>query len=66
MKEFMTVQEAASLMGKSPEFIRIGLQRSILPFGYAVKTGKERYSYFITLIPYCKYIFSVLGQKYKK
>ena len=48
MKESMTVQEAASLMGKSPTFIRIGLQRSILPFGYAVKTGKERYSYFIS------------------
>jgi hypothetical protein len=44
----MTVQEASRLMGKSQDFIRIGLQRSILPFGYAVKTGKERYSYFIS------------------
>ena len=44
----MTVQEAARLMGKSQDFIRIGLQRNILPFGYAVKTGKERYSYFIS------------------
>lgn len=35
-------------MGKSQDFIRIGLQRNILPFGYAVKTGKERYSYFIS------------------
>ena len=44
----MTVQEAARLMGKSQSFIRIGLQRNILPFGYAVKTGKDRYSYFIS------------------
>jgi hypothetical protein len=44
----MTVQEAATLMGKSQDFIRIGLQRQILPFGYAIKTGKERYSYFIS------------------
>jgi hypothetical protein len=44
----MTVQEAARLMGKSQDFIRIGLQRNILPFGYAVKTGKARYSYFIS------------------
>ena len=44
----MTVQEASSLMGKSQSFIRIGLQRNILPFGYAVKTGKERYNYFIS------------------
>ena len=39
---------ASKLMGKSQDFIRIGLQRNILPFGYAVKTGKERYSYFIS------------------
>ena len=44
----MTVQEAARLMKKSESFIRIGLQRNILPFGYAVKTGKSRYSYFIS------------------
>ena len=44
----LTVQEAANLMGMSPDFIRVGLQRNILPFGYAVKTGKERWSYFIS------------------
>lgn len=43
----MTVQEAARLMEKSEAFIRIGLQRNILPFGYAVQTGKCRYSYYI-------------------
>ena len=47
-KEKLSVQEAARLMGKSEMFIRIGLQRNILPFGYAVKTGKERWSYFIS------------------
>lgn len=44
----MTVLEASRLMGKSQSFIRIGLQRNILPFGFAVKTGKDRYSYFIS------------------
>lgn len=44
----LTVQEAAKLMGKSQDFVRIGLQRSLLPFGYAVKTGEQRYSYFIS------------------
>lgn len=49
MKEAsMTVQEASRLMGKSQDFVRIGLQRNILPFGYAIKTGKARYSYFIS------------------
>ena len=46
--ETLTVQETAKLMGKSQDFVRIGLQRNLLPFGYAVKTGKERYSYFIS------------------
>ncbi len=47
-KTSLSVSEAARLMGKSNDFIRIGLQRNILPFGYAIKTGKERYSYFIS------------------
>ena len=33
----MTVIECAKLLGKSPQFVRIGLQRGILPFGYAIK-----------------------------
>ena len=36
-KRRITVQDAAKLMGKSEMFIRIGLQRGILPFGIAVK-----------------------------
>ena len=31
------VSEVARLLGKSEQFVRIGLQRGILPFGYAVK-----------------------------
>jgi hypothetical protein len=46
--ETLTVQETAKLMGKSQDFVRIGLQRNLLPFGYAVKTGKQRFSYFIS------------------
>lgn len=33
----MKVAECAKLLGKSPQFVRIGLQRGILPFGYAIK-----------------------------
>lgn len=33
----MKVLECAKLLEKSPQFVRIGLQRGILPFGYAVK-----------------------------
>ena len=44
------VNEAARIMGKSPQFIRIGLQRGLLPFGVAFKTDErnEQYDYYIS------------------
>ena len=33
----LTVTECAQLLNKSPQFVRTGLQRGILPFGYAIK-----------------------------
>ena len=45
----MTVADAAKLMQKSPQFIRVGLQLGILPFGNALKIpGKSKYSYYIS------------------
>lgn len=41
------VAEAARLLGKSEQYIRIGLQRNILPFGSAVKMS-SRWSYHIS------------------
>lgn len=43
----LSVAEAAKRMGVSQQFIRIGLQRRILPFGYAVKMS-DRYTYHIS------------------
>ncbi len=45
--ERVTVAEAAQRMHVSPQFIRMGLRAGILPFGWAVKTGEHRYTYFI-------------------
>ncbi len=42
----LSVEEAAKLMGASAQFIRIGLQQSVFPWGYAVKTSSH-YTYFI-------------------
>ena len=41
---------AAKIMGKSPQFVRIGLQRGILPIGRAMKTNdhNEQYDYYIS------------------
>ncbi len=44
------IQVAATLLGKSINFVRWGLQQGKLPFGYAVKnpeTIRDRYSYWI-------------------
>ena len=44
------VRVAAKIMNKSPQFIRIGLQRGILPIGKAMKTNdhNEQYDYYIS------------------
>lgn len=46
----MTVKRAARLMGVSEQFIRIGLQRELLPFGFALLSapGGKRFEYYIS------------------
>lgn len=47
----ISTRAAAQCMGKAENFVRIGLQRGLLPFGSAVPTssvGKPRYSYYIS------------------
>jgi hypothetical protein len=42
----LTVEEAAKLLGANAQFVRTGLQQSVFPWGYAVKTSSH-YTYFI-------------------
>lgn len=51
------VKTAAMLMGKSIQYVRIGLQRGTLPIGYAVKTSAKKYTYYISP----KLFFDVTG-----
>ena len=51
----MTVAEAAELMGVSKDYIRIGLQRELLPFGTAIKMS-NRYTYFISAKKFFEYL----------
>lgn len=37
----LTVREAAERLNKSQQFVRIGLQQKVLPFGYAVKMSSK-------------------------
>ena len=43
----ISIKEASRLMGKSEMFVRVGLQRGILPIGVAVKTS-SKYTYHIS------------------
>lgn len=47
MKQNITVSRAAEIIGKSEMFVRIGLQRGLLPFGTAIKLSPNRYTYLI-------------------
>lgn len=51
----VSVKDAARMMGVSQQFIRIGLQRGILPFGVAVKMS-DRFTYHISLKKLKEYI----------
>lgn len=42
------VAEAAKLMNVSEQYIRIGLQRKILPIGDAVQNPGGKYTYYIS------------------
>ena len=43
----VSVKDAAKMMGVSEQFVRIGLQRGILPIGCAVKMS-DRFTYHVS------------------
>lgn len=47
MKQRISVKEAAEILGVSQQFIRIGMQRGLLPIGTAVKMS-SRWTYHIS------------------
>lgn len=44
----VTVQEAAQRMGKTESFVRLSLQQGTAPFGFATRTSRNRFTYFIS------------------
>lgn len=48
MTQKVTVAEAARRMGKAPQFIRLCMQRGLLPIGTATKTGNKNWNYYIS------------------
>ncbi len=54
-KKCISVGEAALIMGKSKQFVRIGLQRGLLPFGTAVKMS-SKWTYYISPQKFFEYV----------
>jgi len=52
----VTIEEAARRLGKSPQFIRMALQRGAAPFGFAIKGTGNNYDYHISPLQLDAYI----------
>ena len=48
MTNRLSVSKTAELMNVSEQFVRVGLQKGVFPFGYAVKMSGH-WTYFISL-----------------
>lgn len=52
----ITTKAAARCIGKSEQFIRIGLQRGLLPFGNAVPGAGKHWNYYISPYKFRDYV----------
>jgi len=54
----VSIATAARLMNKGPQFVRIALQRNLVPFGFAVKLQEDgkKYDYYINPIQFATYL----------
>lgn len=57
----ISVKKAAQLMGKSEQFVRIGLQRGLLPIGQAIKMS-SMYTYYISPKLFYEYTGKKIGK----
>lgn len=56
MSRKITVKQAAEQLGKSEQFVRVSLQRGVLPIGYAFIGSGKRWIYYINEADLKKYI----------
>lgn len=58
MPNNISIKQAAEIMGKCQQFVRVGLQRGNLPFGTAVKLSTQ-WTYYISP----KLFYEYVGEK---
>lgn len=51
----LSIKQAAEIMGKSQQFVRLGLQRKEFPFGNAVKLS-TKWTYYISPARFYEYV----------
>ena len=49
-------KDVAAVLGINAQAVRVGLQRGIFPFGWAIKTSSNRYTYAISPKLFEKYL----------
>lgn len=52
----MLVSDAAKKIGMSTQTLRLGLQQRVFPFGEAIKTSENRWTYHINPVALQKYL----------
>ena len=50
----MTPEQAAKVLGVHVNTIRKGLQQGVFPWGYAVRTSEDRWTYIINARKFCE------------
>lgn len=50
----LSVKKCAELMGVSQQFVRVGLQKGVFPWGHAVKMS-NRWTYWINPVKFSEY-----------
>lgn len=48
MAEKIRPEDAAKALGIGVQAVRVGLQRGLFPFGWAIKLSEKRYTYAIS------------------
>lgn len=55
-KTDINVEKTAKLIGKTPQYVRLGLQQGRLPFGSAVQKPNGKWSYDIVEVRLYQYL----------
>lgn len=65
LKKKISIKEAALAIGKSEQFIRVNLQRQLVPYGSASQSKQNgRWNYYISPELFKKYIGETLYKTY--